>query len=256
MRGWAYEAARPNTRPLDFPLPSPSFIHGGLSTNETPSELCSHGAGRAPCAGSCSILVQPEPPSGSQALSITVTEKESFENTLAKLGLLLKERGASYALIGGLAVAVWGTPRATEDIDLLAELSPSPELDAALRAAGFAVDWRRGDPDDPIPLLLHLSSATGPEIDILCATRSWERDMLDRAMHIRLPNGFEAPVVAVEDLIILKLMAGGPGDLVDAADLLERTGLSPELKKQAAARGVAGLLEQVMASIGVRKKNS
>jgi hypothetical protein len=36
-----------------------------------------------------------------------------------------------YALVGGLAVAVWGAPRATKDIDLLVQ----PErLDAAMNA--------------------------------------------------------------------------------------------------------------------------
>jgi hypothetical protein len=36
----------------------------------------------------------------------------------------------------------------------------------------------------------------------------------------------------------LKLMAGGPGDMADVADLLERAGPLPELEKRATARGV------------------
>jgi len=144
-----------------------------------------------------------------------VTEKSPFEHTLAKLASLLNERGISYALIGGLAVAAWGTPRATEDIDLLAELSPSPEIDGALSAAGFTVEWRRGDPEDPIPLLLRLGFETGPEIDVICVTRGWEREMLRRAVRISLPDGKPAYVVALEDLIVLKLVAGGPGDLTE-----------------------------------------
>lgn len=177
-----------------------------------------------------------------------MTEPGSFENTIAHLSSVLEERQVSYALIGGLAVAVWGVPRATEDIDLLADLRPSRELDAALRAAGFKVEWRRGDSADPIPLFLRLSSTTGPDVDIVCATRSWEREMLRRAIGIRLPTGLEAPVMAVEDLIVLKLIAGGPGDLIDVAELLQRTSLTAELEDRAAARGVAELLSQVMAS--------
>ncbi|MBI4587882.1 MAG: nucleotidyl transferase AbiEii/AbiGii toxin family protein [Candidatus Rokubacteria bacterium] len=155
-----------------------------------------------------------------------------------------------YALIGGLAVAAWGAPRATEDIDLLADVGPSSELGAALRAAGFEAEWRRGDPDDPVPLLLRLRGASGPEIDVVCATRAWEREMLGRSIRVRLPEGPETPVIAVEDLIVLKLMAGGPGDLADVADLLERAGPLPELDKRAAARGVSDLLRQVQGSIG------
>ena len=177
-----------------------------------------------------------------------MTERGSFENAIAQLSSVLDECNIPYALIGGLAVAVWGVPRATEYIDLLADLRPSRELEAALRAEGFRVEWRRGDPEDPIPLLLRLNSATGPEIDIVCATRGWEREMLSRAITVRLPTGLEAPVMAAEDLIVLKLIAGGPGDLIDVAELLQRTSLTAELEVRAAARGVAELLSQVMAS--------
>jgi len=173
-----------------------------------------------------------------------------FGEALARLTAVFEERGIPHALIGGLAVAVWGAPRATEDIDLLADLSPSPELDSALRAAGFDVEWRRGGPDDPVPLLLRLRSASGPEIDIVCATRVWEREMLGRSIRVRIPEGPETSVADVEDLIVLKLLAGGPGDLADVAELLERAGALPELEARAAARGVSDLLRKVRAAMG------
>ena len=152
-------------------------------------------------------------------------QRGRFEDALANLSAIFQERGVAYALMGGLAVAAWGAPRATEDIDLLADLSPSQELDAALR----------------------LRSRSGPEIDVVCATRAWEREMLSRSIRLRLPQGLEIPVVAIEDLIVLKLMAGGPADV---ADLLQRAGPLPELEKRAAARGVLELLRQVRASAG------
>jgi len=179
-----------------------------------------------------------------------MTAERRFEDALARLVAVFQERRVSYALIGGLAVAAWGAPRATEDIDILADVSPSPELDAALRAGGFDVEWRGGDPDDPIPLLLRLRSASGPEIDVVCATRAWEREILNRSIPIRIPEGPETSVIAVEDLIVLKLMAGGPGDLADVVDLLGRAGPLPELEKRAGERGVADLLRRVRASMG------
>lgn len=179
-----------------------------------------------------------------------MTDGGQFEDALASLATIFKERSVPYALIGGLAVAAWGAPRATEDIDLLADVSPSPELDATLRAAGFEAEWRRGAPDDPIPLLLRLRGAAGPEIDVVCATRDWEREMLNRSIRVRIPKGPETPVIAIEDLIVLKLMAGGPGDLADVADLLERAGPLPELEQRARERGMSDLLRQVRASTG------
>ena len=168
-----------------------------------------------------------------------------FEDALANLSTIFQERAVPYALMGGFAVAAWGAPRATEDIDLLADLSPSPELATALRSKGFEAEWRGGAPDDPIPLLLRLRSPSGPEIDVVCATRTWEREMLARSVRLRLSEGLEIPVIAVEDLIVLKLMAAGPGDLADVADLLQRAGPLPELEQRAAARGVLDLLRQV-----------
>lgn len=179
-----------------------------------------------------------------------MTGEGRFEDALASLAAIFRERSVPYALIGGLAVATWGAPRATEDIDLLADVGPSPELDAALRAAGFEPEWRRGDPDDPIPLLLRLRSASGPEVDVVCATRAWEREMLSGSIRVRIPGGPEIPVIAIEDLIILKLMAGGPGDLADVADLLGRAGPLAELDARATARGVSDLLRRVRASMG------
>jgi len=122
-----------------------------------------------------------------------VIQRGRFEDALANLSAIFQERGVAYALMGGLAVAAWGAPRATEDIDLLADLSPSQELDAALR----------------------LRSRSGPEIDVVCATRAWEREMLNRSIRLRFPQGLEIPV-----------------------------------EKRATARGVLELLRQVRASSG------
>ncbi len=180
-----------------------------------------------------------------------MTRGGQFEETLASLAAVFQERGVLYALMGGLAVAAWGAPRATEDIDLLADVSPSAELDRALRAAGFEAEWRRGAADDPIPLLLRLRSHSGPELDVVCASRAWEHEMLARAVRLRLGQRLEIPVVALDDLIVLKLLAGGPGDLTDVADLLGRAGPRPELDKRAAARGVLDLLRRVRASTGL-----
>jgi hypothetical protein len=179
-----------------------------------------------------------------------MTQPASVQEVLSKLLDLLDRLGIRGALIGGLAVATWGSPRSTEDIDLLAEVAASQELEAALRAGGWRVSWHRGGSDDPIPLLLRLEWVHGgPEVDVICTTRPWERAILDRAVQVTLPGGARVPVVAPADLIVLKLMAGGPQDLVDVADLLRRPGAMPELEERAAERGVLDLLRSVRKAI-------
>ncbi|MBI4381149.1 MAG: nucleotidyl transferase AbiEii/AbiGii toxin family protein [candidate division NC10 bacterium] len=179
----------------------------------------------------------------------------TLEEILSKVLDLLDKTGIRAALIGGLAVATWGSPRATEDIDLLAELAQSPELEGAIRADGWHVSWRRGGSDDPIPLLLRLEWIRGgPEIDVICATRPWERAILDRAVQVTLPGGRRVPVVTPEDLIVLKLLAGGPQDLIDVTDLLTRCGTMPELDERATERGVVDLLQRVRETIRLDRR--
>lgn len=70
-----------------------------------------------------------------------------------------------FALIGGLAVAAWGVIRATQDIDVLANSDRIPLVNTRLRNElkdfldrnGWRAEWRVGDADDPIPLLLRVN---------------------------------------------------------------------------------------------------
>ena len=54
----------------------------------------------------------------------------------------LQEHGVAYALVGGLAVAVWGAPRATKDIDLLVRPESLAEAMAAVATCGFELRER------------------------------------------------------------------------------------------------------------------
>jgi hypothetical protein len=147
-------------------------------------------------------------------------------------------RPIRFALIGGLAVAAWGIVRATEDIDFLADSDPSPLADSPLRLAlkrlferhGCHVDWRVGAHDDPIPLLLRIELSRprhGLGVDILWASKSWQRDALIRTVEVRVSRR-RVRVLHPEDLILLKLEAGGPRDLFDIQGLLSAP--PPELK--------------------------
>lgn len=69
--------------------------------------------------------------------------------------------------------------------------------------------------------------------------------MLHRAVPVVLPDGLRVSVVAPADLIILKLLAGGPQGLIDVADLLRRCSPMAGLEDLAAGRGDLDLLEQV-----------
>jgi hypothetical protein len=118
-----------------------------------------------------------------------------FAPALSRLQQLLSaasrelHRTINYALIGGLSVAAWGVVRATQDIDFLADTEPSPISDRNLRdrlkrhleRQRCHVEWRVGDYDDPVPLLLRIElprSYGGLGADVLWAHKSWHRDAL------------------------------------------------------------------------------
>jgi hypothetical protein len=134
----------------------------------------------------------------------------------------LGKRRVKCALIGGEALAVHGVARATLDSDLLvaspAVLRHSFWSNLSPRAA---VEARSGDPDDPLAGTVRLRRRA-EQTDVIVG-RPWVRRMLERTIRIRVAR--EAlPVVDLADLILLKLFAAGPQDLLDVRLLLEAGG--------------------------------
>ncbi|WP_306534264.1 nucleotidyl transferase AbiEii/AbiGii toxin family protein [Geobacter sp.] len=142
-----------------------------------------------------------------------------------------------YALVGGLAVSVWATPRATEDIDILVLVAHDKGLESfteALRAKGIEFQVHRGGVDDPVPLLVTAEIA-GIPLDCIIATKKWEAEAVQRAVGIEF-MGKTVRVLAPEYLIVMKLKAGGPQDLLDAARIVEQSKYDRELLDALAKR--------------------
>ena len=161
---------------------------------------------------------------------------QRFVPALGRLRKLLEDASKAlhvsidFALIGGLAVSTWGAVRATQDIDLLADSDPSPIGDWRMREtlAKFLVkkrckvEWRVGDPGDPIPLLLRVEFSRSSRklyTDILWAHKRWHQEALRRRLEVLLGKS-RVFVLHPEDLILLKLDAGSPQDLLDVQALL------------------------------------
>ncbi len=133
----------------------------------------------------------------------------------------LDEARLEYALCGALALAVYGSPRATRDIDLLVSRDQIDAVRALARTLGYTFD----------ALPMHLQGG----ITLLRQTRliGVQPLMLDLLLlpdgltavfdgRIRLPvEGGTLQVVTREGLIVLKTTAGRPQDLVDIQRLME-----------------------------------
>jgi hypothetical protein len=141
--------------------------------------------------------------------------------TLEAIVRVLTAIGAQHALIGAHAMAARGYPRFTVDVDVLTtnERVLSPDVWSELAKAGATVDCRRGDADDPLRGVVHVLLADGTDVDVVVGKWKWEANVIERAEEMTI-SGVAICVPRTSDLILLKLAAGGFGDLQDAAALL------------------------------------
>lgn len=185
------------------------------------------------------------------------TLSKLFQGAATNLAIQIR-----FALIGGLAVSAWGIVRATQDIDILADSDPSPIQNRPLRtrlkqfweAQGSTVEWRAGTADDPIALLLRLGLPRPVKLtaDILWAQKPWQQEALKRTCSVKVALT-TVPLLHPEDLILMKLEAGGPQDLLDVEGILSTP--PPELDRarltQAAIRlRLKTLLEKCVRRVG------
>ena len=139
-----------------------------------------------------------------------------LERAATRVAAALGEDGA---LAGGMAVAAWGYVRATDDIDFVARL-PANVVVERLAAAGIPSRIQKGGGvlDDGIEWCVR-GRVGDVQFDILPPVVPLH---LDRAAPVRLAGGSIIRVVDLDDLLRLKLKAGGPQDLLDAAQLIRK----------------------------------
>jgi hypothetical protein len=148
-----------------------------------------------------------------------------LNEALQKVITALNRLEIPHALIGGLAVAARGAIRATRHVDLIVDLPvhEASSLERSLRDNGFQATSYRGAADDPIVGVLRLAvPVAGAEVncDLLFASRAWQTRAIKNATAVDL-GSFLVSVALPADLFLLKLYAGGPQDLMDAAQLLK-----------------------------------
>jgi len=145
------------------------------------------------------------------------------------LGLVdvLAERGPDYAICGGIAVAMYGHPRLTRDIDLLARPEDLAAILATVSERGFTVAGGR------VPLragrtgeiVVHrVSKISGHEVltlDIIIVNPSLDIVWKDRTTLDW--KGRRVWIVSLDGLTEMKKRAGRRQDLAD----LENLGVEP-----------------------------
>jgi hypothetical protein len=144
-----------------------------------------------------------------------------FFQELKNLTVALEVGGVDYALCGGVALAIHGVPRATQDIDLLVRPEDLARLREIARTCGFVLESFPMDFASGITIQRFTKLIDGHPLmlDALLVGGS-----LDGAWKSRQSAEMEdgrMVVVSRESLIALKLAAGRPQDLVDVQRLQE-----------------------------------
>lgn len=133
---------------------------------------------------------------------------------LADVLSFLERCQVSAAVVGGVALAAHGIARATLDTDVFV-------VDARVLSEDFWTDWSgveqrevfRGDADEA--LIGSVRVTRGDEIvDIVVGRPGWLTAVLDRRKIVQVQH-IALPLVDRADLVLLKLLAGGPQDLLD-----------------------------------------
>jgi hypothetical protein len=175
----------------------------------------------------------------SDAASLPATLRAAEEVLAA-----IREMGTDALLIGALALAVHGYPRATEDLDL-AVATPVANLRAlarVLRERGYDVTLREPDADDPLGGVLDVRMQGADLIQVVNFDNSpgggFPRLVSDALTASEpLAVGSTLRVADPYHLIAFKLYAGGPKSGLDILALLER---NPDLDLERLRRLCAG----------------
>ncbi len=180
---------------------------------------------------------------------------KDLAQALRELALLFDQMGTPYAVMGGIAVRVYGIPRATHDLDFTIAIDRSrlPELYGALSEFGYTVSqsymtgWVDRVAGMPVIKARLYLEDKGIDVDLFLAESPYQEQILARRRREELDE-FPIWLVAPEDLILLELLSRRPRDIADIGDVLFTQGRLDEqyMRRWAQELGVASDLEQVL----------
>jgi predicted nucleotidyltransferase len=163
----------------------------------------------------------------------------------------LEENGYRYAVIGGIALASYGMPRTTLDVDFAVELSAQDDLIRFLESRGYQTlhrstgysNHRHSDPMWGNIDFVYLKGETGDEIFSACRNAKGPRDLpilLPKPEHLaalKIVAMKNDPSRSFQDMVDIRFLLNLPGvDQHEIQGYFEKQGMGDrfnELGKQA-----------------------
>lgn len=153
-----------------------------------------------------------------------------LNEALIKLSQLLSKNKIPYMVIGGMANAVWGHPRATIDIDVTIWVDEN-DIEESIAMFQTVFDAMVDDPRHFVEetRVLPLKTADNVQIDVIFGALPFEFNAIKRAEKIMVedvPVCFCSP----EDLILHKIISKRERDLEDVKGIIKIRGENLDLK--------------------------
>src|SRR3990172_5347408 len=144
--------------------------------------------------------------------------------SLKEVCRFLDDTGIEYMLVGGLAVGIWATPRATVDLAFLVAIKKEdyPVLIQRLEQSGkFMYIHKQPMVFQKTSFLRAMFKENADvSVDFLLIDDAFKAHALSRKVSARLTD-FSVNVATAEDLILLKLLSGREQDKLDAVHVHE-----------------------------------
>lgn len=141
----------------------------------------------------------------------------------------LEAKQVDYAIMGGLAVRALAIPRPTNDVDLTIRCD-ADQLPMLLRSWEsehiqvpeiYLKGWLDRVAGMPlVKLKTQIDVDHFVDLDVFICESEFQRSLLKRRIRAQVDDEKSLWIVSPEDLILLKLLANRPRDLVDVADVL------------------------------------
>ncbi len=158
-------------------------------------------------------------------------ESQKLANMLSIISNSLSQEQIPFCLIGAMALGVYGLPRYTSDIDLLAEKEHCPRITPIMENLGYEC-YQKSD------FFAQFDSEWGVygKVDFMFVSTEDGRNILRRSVLVEDEVFGSIPIIQPSDYIILKLMAiaNNPNrSIKDESDLssfvdLHKNNLLPE----------------------------
>lgn len=154
-----------------------------------------------------------------------MADPEGVIDAAEKVGVILASEGVDTVVIGAIALAAHGYVRFTEDLDLgvNTDLRTLHRAALALQAAGFDVEIREPDGEDPLGGVVDVRGPFGLVQIVNYGGRF--PDVIDggiAAADTVVRPGSRLRIVPLPHLVALKLHAGGAKSRADIVELLSR----------------------------------